>query len=91
MVVKFQPVESTSPFKIMVSDVNLHPYNEARGTKASGAGWAGALVAAVPDAHSVERLVGAMLQSAARAGLHWRAAERALRCAVRWCRLNTSG
>ena len=22
----FQPVESTSPFKVLVSDVNLHPY-----------------------------------------------------------------
>ena len=27
----FQPVESTSPFKVVVSDVNLHPYTaEAR-------------------------------------------------------------
>ena len=24
-----QPVESTSPFKVLVSDVNLHHYNEA--------------------------------------------------------------
>jgi hypothetical protein len=46
-----------------------------------GGAWVGALIAAVPDAHAVEKLAASLLRAAASSnlGLTWRASERCLR------------
>ena len=47
----FQPVESTYPFKVLVSDVNLHPYSEAwkNSIEVSKAGLQATLLVRHPD------------------------------------------